>query len=548
MANNLYNNVANNFEKYRGVDEFRIALATRANGQEVTESTLRGQQAVIDNLEERLGNLYRQKGATPPEVNASLWAHQHFFEDPTLRRGDQGQRVTQLQEALNNAGIRVNGEPLPTTGNFLDGTKAAVEQYQRQNNLQVTGEANKETQVALGIHPGLRFVQEQQPTQQQPTQQPQPQTPPATPAPNTPTTNEQPSAQVPPQPPQPSPQPSTPPANTPSTNEQPTAQAPTTPQQPSTQPTTPPANTPSTNEQPTAQAPTTPQQPSTQPTTPPANTPSSNEQPTAQEPTTPQQPSTQPTTPPSNEQPTAPTAPQPAPTMAATMQQEGILMQGAQGPDVAAMQRQLAALGYTGADGKPLAATGNFDANTTNAVKAFEKDAGIAQNGIVGPTTMASINQAQTAMETVTRDPLYAQAQEALKKLPEGTFANEREMNNMAGALVRDARMAYQPPAEMTSIAEVRLNTRGDGLIALEKGGDDAMQRRTYVNMEDGKAMSLVDSGRSLQQEGLTAAGQRQQNGQQQENTAQRPEQQNTPVLTTLNTQEPENQPRMRMA
>ena len=180
MADNLYENISNNFERYRGVDEFRVALATRANGQDISAGTLQGQQAVVDRLEERLGDLYRQKGATPPEVNSSLWAHQHFFEDPTLRRGDEGQRVTRLQEALNGAGIRVNGEPLPTSGNFLDMTKTAVEQYQRQSGLTVTGEANKETQVALGIHPGLPFVQNPQQSPQQP------QTPPTTEQPTTP--------------------------------------------------------------------------------------------------------------------------------------------------------------------------------------------------------------------------------------------------------------------------------------------------------------------------------------------------------------------------
>jgi len=180
MADNLYDNISNNFERYRGVDEFRIALATRANGEDISAGTLQGQQAVVDRLEERLGELYRQKGATPPEVNSSLWAHQHFFEDPTLRRGDEGQRVSRLQEALNDAGIRVNGEPLPTTGNFLDMTKAAVEQYQRQSGLAVTGEANKETQVALGIHPGLPFVQNNQQSPQQP------QTPPTAEQPTTP--------------------------------------------------------------------------------------------------------------------------------------------------------------------------------------------------------------------------------------------------------------------------------------------------------------------------------------------------------------------------
>lgn len=219
MADNLYDNISNNFERYRGVDEFRVALATRANGEDISASTLQGQQAVVDRLEERLGELYRQKGATPPEVNSSLWAHQHFFEDPTLRRGDEGQRVTRLQEALNDAGIRVNGEPLPTSGNFLDMTKAAVEQYQRQSGLAVTGEANKETQVALGIHPGLPFVQNQQQNQQpspQQTQTPPTSEQPATPAPTTPApATPAPTQTEPRSPPQPDTPASTPQAQTP---------------------------------------------------------------------------------------------------------------------------------------------------------------------------------------------------------------------------------------------------------------------------------------------------------------------------------------------
>ncbi|MFZ5638653.1 MAG: peptidoglycan-binding domain-containing protein, partial [Pseudomonadota bacterium] len=184
MTDRLYTNIRDNFEQYRGVDEFKIALTTRANGVNLSEQELIAQQRVIDRFEERLGTLYRSHNAEPPRVDTSLWAHQNFFEEPTLRKDDQGRRVTQLQEALNAAGIRVDGNPLPTTGFYGDMTAQAVRQFQEQRGLPVTGEAGKETQLALGIYPGQQPSQAQPtpPTAPSPTQtepQPQPQTPPA---------------------------------------------------------------------------------------------------------------------------------------------------------------------------------------------------------------------------------------------------------------------------------------------------------------------------------------------------------------------------------
>jgi peptidoglycan hydrolase-like protein with peptidoglycan-binding domain len=163
MVNNLYDDVSKNFEQYRGVKEFNIALVTRANNQNLSPETLVAQQTIIDKFQERIGALYESKGLPAPEVSTSLWAHQHFYQDPlALRQGQQGPRVKELQEALNAAGILVDKQPLPTTGNYGEMTKKAVAEYQKQNGLAISGEADKNTLLALGIHP----KQQEQPTQQ----------------------------------------------------------------------------------------------------------------------------------------------------------------------------------------------------------------------------------------------------------------------------------------------------------------------------------------------------------------------------------------------
>ncbi len=63
-----------------------------------------------------------------------------------FRRGDQGDDVRRLQEAL----IR-DGATLTPDGNFGRGTEAAVSDYQRRRKLKVDGVAGSETLRALGV-------------------------------------------------------------------------------------------------------------------------------------------------------------------------------------------------------------------------------------------------------------------------------------------------------------------------------------------------------------------------------------------------------------
>jgi peptidoglycan hydrolase-like protein with peptidoglycan-binding domain len=64
--------------------------------------------------------------------------------------GEQGARVLDLQAALVNAGINVNGG---VDGDFGGGTSAAIMEFQRQEGFGVTGRVTNETAAALGLSP-----------------------------------------------------------------------------------------------------------------------------------------------------------------------------------------------------------------------------------------------------------------------------------------------------------------------------------------------------------------------------------------------------------
>lgn len=88
--------------------------------------------------------------------------------DGKIEFGEKGPDVAILQEKLRAAGAHdARGNVIGQDGDFGNGTRQAVENYQKSHNLPVTGIADKETLTQLGVIGG----QQQQPTQQQPTQQ-----------------------------------------------------------------------------------------------------------------------------------------------------------------------------------------------------------------------------------------------------------------------------------------------------------------------------------------------------------------------------------------
>jgi hypothetical protein len=80
MTGKLLENIRDNFEQYKDVKEIKIALTTRANGVNLSEQELIRQQDIIERLQVQVNALYEKRGATPPDVSTSLWAHQHFYK------------------------------------------------------------------------------------------------------------------------------------------------------------------------------------------------------------------------------------------------------------------------------------------------------------------------------------------------------------------------------------------------------------------------------------------------------------------------------------
>ena len=104
--------------------------------------------------------------------------------------------------------------------------------------------------------------------------------------------------------------------------------------------------------------------------------------------------STPTTTAPSTSTPTTSTPTTTAPSTSTTptsttVPTDTTLRPGATGAAVTALQQALTSLGYA-----PGAADGNYGAATTEAVKAFQKANGLAEDGVAGPQTIAAINEA----------------------------------------------------------------------------------------------------------------------------------------------------------
>ncbi|MCC8444128.1 peptidoglycan-binding protein [Xanthomonas cannabis] len=149
---------------------------------------------------------------------------------------------------------------------------------------------------------------------------------------------------------------------------------------------------------------------------------------------------------------------------------DGRLEQGERGEQVKQLQGQLAQLGATGRDGKPLHADGDFSGNTKYAVEQFQREHGLQVDGVVGRQTQAALGQAlsqrtaKQAEHTVTpaapvqtsspllsdsRHPDNAMYNGAVSKLEalgeRGGFANRQELQQAAGQIVFEAKVRRPP-------------------------------------------------------------------------------------------------------
>ena len=136
---------------------------------------------------------------------------------------------------------------------------------------------------------------------------------------------------------------------------------------------------------------------------------------------------------------------------------------------VRTIQSELNSLGYTDAQGHPLAVDGAFGANTCHAVEAFQRDHRLTVDGRVGPQTQSALDQALAARVPDTRtqsvlplsDPkspdhaLYEQALAGVQKIDADMGRSSDQLSrNLAADLAAEAKALGLTRIDSVAISE----------------------------------------------------------------------------------------------
>jgi putative chitinase len=100
---------------------------------------------------------------------------------------------------------------------------------------------------------------------------------------------------------------------------------------------------------------------------------------------------------------------------------DGVLRSGEKGDPIRDLQQNLHELGYTGRNGRPLTADGDFGGNTEHAVRAYQRDHGLTVDGIAGSKTLESIEQQRQQEQALNQtSPAVQDATSRLDRLMSG--------------------------------------------------------------------------------------------------------------------------------
>ena len=116
---------------------------------------------------------------------------------------------------------------------------------------------------------------------------------------------------------------------------------------------------------------------------------------------------------------------------------DGLLRQGMRGEAVHALQADLARFDYPGRDGRPLTLDGVFGPETQSALRAYQRDHGLAADGIAGPATLASIGLQRYAHDRAAHVPPQPPVGDLIESIRHGVDAireaTERLQQSQAG-------------------------------------------------------------------------------------------------------------------
>ncbi|MGO1069115.1 XVIPCD domain-containing protein [Lysobacter sp. CA199] len=197
---------------------------------------------------------------------------------------------------------------------------------------------------------------------------------------------------------------------------------------------------------------------------------------------------------------------------------DGVLKLNERGDAVREMQESLKALGYRDAAGNELNPDGHFGRKSQEALKEFQRDQGIKDDGIAGPTTLQKLKEAaqqhsqapaneprqgETSRAPSLADPnnrdhaMYNQALTGLEKLgPNGGFANREQMERAAATLTYESRVHG-----MTQIDHVVPNADRSGYFAVQGGLTDPGHQRVLANKDQAVSQSVEQTSVQLRQD-----------------------------------------------
>ena len=182
-----------------------------------------------------------------------------------------------------------------------------------------------------------------------------------------------------------------------------------------------------------------------------------------------------------------------------------VLRQGDQGKEVRALQTELAQLGYKDLHGHALNPDGDFGPSTRHAVKAFQHDHGLSDDGVAGNNTSKALREEiaqhtslqQSALQAITMDhpqhpgyPMFQQSLACVGKLDEAQGrATDFQSYNLSGVLALAAKREG-----LERIDQVVLSDDATRAIAVQGDLCSPLRRLADVDVLSGVNTPLAQS------------------------------------------------------
>ncbi|WP_052698013.1 peptidoglycan-binding domain-containing protein [Luteibacter yeojuensis] len=181
------------------------------------------------------------------------------------------------------------------------------------------------------------------------------------------------------------------------------------------------------------------------------------------------------------------------------VQHAGTLREHDHSPKVGELQAGLAALGYRGANDKPITPDNDFGGNTKAALQAFQRAHGLDDDGIAGAKTLEAMRAAQKSPSLV--DPahpghgMYEQAMTGVTALDaQHGRASDQQSRNLGGALANAAHAQG-----LTRIDHVVLSDDGSRAYAIQGDLNSPFKQIAQIDTAQAVKQPMEQSGATWQ-------------------------------------------------